>query len=178
MNSKARPKKITAFAVSAGTPATASFISSKRRDRGLQPGDVGEMHFLVKQEAKGDLRKDARVQDLNNVINRLLTGTSSGSHRRQRRILHLRTFSVVCLSEETGMLEWVPNTDSFRNVISKSYNPQVDPKSLRRYGTRITNFGDANLRNAFQKCQDLYIKRGNLKGAATAFEENMLKNYP
>ena len=63
MNSKARPKKITAFAVSAGTPATASFISSKRRDRGLQPGDVGEMHFLVKQEAKGDLRKDARVQE-------------------------------------------------------------------------------------------------------------------
>ena len=177
MSSKARPKKITAFAVPAGSSLSLS-TPNKRSDKKLQPGDIGEMHFLVKQEAKGDLRKDARVQDLNNVINRLLSSSSSSSHGRQRRLLHLRTFSVVCLSEECGILEWVPNTDSFRNIISKSYNPQANPDSIRRNGKRITNFGDVNLRNTFQKCQDLYIKGGNLTGAAKMFEEQMLRDFP
>ena len=65
--------------------------------------DVGEMHFLVKQEAKGDLCKDSRVQDLINVINRLFSGRkgSSGPDSRRRRLrLQLRTFSVVCLAKD------------------------------------------------------------------------------
>lgn len=103
MNSKAKPKKITAFAIPSGFhPNKENSDTSDISKNESQPGDIGEMHFLVKQEAKGDLRKDARVQDLNNVINRLLAkGSSSGGYagRRQRRRLHLRTFSVVCLSE-------------------------------------------------------------------------------
>jgi serine/threonine-protein kinase ATR len=44
---------------------------------------VGELHFLVKQEAKGNLRKDTRVQDLNNMINCLLavSGGSQWQHQ-------------------------------------------------------------------------------------------------
>ena len=68
----------------------------------------GEMHFLVKREARGDLRKDARVQDLNNVINRLLSSSLSDKNvgKRQHRRLYLRTYSVICLSEDCGILEW------------------------------------------------------------------------
>ena len=139
MTSKARPKKIKAFAIPAGkkykkeAQESLSYLA--------QPGDAGEMHFLVKQEAKGDLRKDARVQDLNNVINRLLVNSNNSTKNlRQRRRLHLRTFSVVCLSEETGILEWVPNTDSFRNLVTRAYNPQAAPHSVRRRGKRLANF--------------------------------------
>ena len=106
MSSKARPKKLTAFAVAE------DFESSKSKSRSSSnkrlDGDIGEMHFLVKQEARGDLRKDARVQDLNNVINRLLSGHTSSKHNggtRQRR-LRLRTFAVTCLTEDCGILEW------------------------------------------------------------------------
>ena len=98
MASKARPKKISAFAIPEG--ATCISRDTKGASR-AQPEDIGEMHFLLKQEAKGDLRKDARVQDLNNVINRLFTSSTvkgSKSQRNHRR-LRLRTFSVVCLSE-------------------------------------------------------------------------------
>lgn len=175
MNSKARPKKITAYAVAPGQTLP---ILSKSAESRLQPGDAGEMHFLVKQEAKGDLRKDARVQDLNSVINRLLGASRSGSHGRQRRRLQLRTFSVVCLSEDCGILEWVPNTDSLRSVVSISYNPQADAHSIRRRGKRMTNFGDVSLRNNFQKCQDMYTKHGNLVKAGLMFEEECLKPYP
>jgi len=141
MSSKAKPKKLTAFAIPAGQRHKKLNFPGKSGNL-PQPSDAGEMHFLVKQEAKGDLRKDARVQDLNNVINRLLAGSSrvNGNLARQRRRLHLRTFSVICLSEETGILEWVPNTDSFRNLVTKAYNPQAAPHSVRRRGKRIANF--------------------------------------
>lgn len=177
MSSKARPKKIKVFVVSAD--------SNGRQRKDLNrlessADDIGEIHFLVKQEAKGDLRKDARVQDLNNVINRImLSRSNSKGAARQRRRLHLRTFAVTCLSEETGLLEWVPNTDSFRNLVSKTFNPQASPFSSRRRGKRITAFTDPQLRDNFEnKCQPIYFKTGNLTRAAKLFEELCLKPYP
>uniref|UniRef100_A0A7S1BX17 non-specific serine/threonine protein kinase n=1 Tax=Corethron hystrix TaxID=216773 RepID=A0A7S1BX17_9STRA len=170
MSSKARPKRITVFAVQpeyADTPAASYELSNQ---------DVGEIHFLLKQEAKGDLRKDARVQDLNNVINRILAGAQSGAHVACQRRLHLRTFSVVCLSEDCGILEWVPNTDSFRNIVTKSYNPQAPRHSRRRRGTNLADFG--YLRDAYEKAQQFYFKRGNLKKAALMFEKLCLQKYP
>ena len=178
MASKARPKKLTAFAIPAGQNPKTLRASSSSYSRS-QPGDAGEMHFLVKREAKGDLRKDARVQDLNNVINRLLSEHGMNSNgNRQRRRLRLRTFSVICLSEDCGILEWVPNTDSFRNLVCQSYNPQAQPHSSRRRGRRIGNFADISLRNNYQKCQDMYFKHGNLTRASEMFEETILKPYP
>ena len=98
MASKARPKKISAFAIPEGANCISRDTKGASR---AQAEDIGEMHFLLKQEAKGDLRKDARVQDLNNVINRLFTSSTMKGNKSQRshRRLHLKTFSVVCLSE-------------------------------------------------------------------------------
>ena len=177
MQSKAKPKRVSIFAVPASTAAQNNTLSAHS---GPIAQDAGEMHFLVKQEAKGDLRKDSRVQDLNNVINRIFAGRkgSSGpnSHRRNLR-LQLRTFSVVCLTEDCGILEWVPNTESLRAVITETYNPLVAPDSIHRHGSRITNFGDADLRNTFTKCQDVYFKTGNLQLATKKFDELVLQQY-
>lgn len=189
MNSKAKPKKITVYAIPAGQGPQLRRSSSTNGH--AQSGDAGEMHFLVKQEVRGDLRKDARVQDLNNVINRLLSGHGMGSSsssssggeggkgaQQQRRRLHLRTFSVTCLSEDCGILEWVPNTDSLRNVVMNSYNAQADPHSTKRRGRRIGAFADPNLRRTYEKCQDMYFKGGNLSRAVEMFDEKFLSNYP
>jgi hypothetical protein len=75
---------------------------------GRKECDLGEIHFLVKQEEKGDLRKDARVQDMNNVVNRLMApnNTTKGLAGPKRK-LSTRTFSVTCLSEETGVSSFV-----------------------------------------------------------------------
>lgn len=183
MTSKARPKKLIAFAV----PGTwkhanidkSSFADGKGSAAALNC-DIGEIHFLVKQEAKGDLRKDARVQDLNNVINRLMTSptNSSSTPSSRTRRLRVRTFAVTCLSEDTGILEWVPQTDSLRNAIVKSYNPQTSPLCPRRRGSRVANFGDAALRAAFERCQSMFYKNGDIVQAAKMFEILCLKPYP
>jgi len=169
MSSKARPKRVTAFAIQPDT----STMCSQSTSFSSSLEDVGEMHFLLKQEAKGDLRKDARVQDLNNVINRLLARSSNAS---QQRRLHLRTFSVVCLSEDCGIIEWVPNTDSLRNIVTSAYNPQAPADAQRRRGAELTNF--TYLRDTYEKCQNVYFKRGNLKKAAAMFETLCLQKYP
>jgi serine/threonine-protein kinase ATR len=176
MQSKAKPKKVSMYAV----PSSVAQRESLSPEWKAVQEDTGEMHFLVKQEAKGDLRKDSRVQDLNNVINRLFAGRkgSSGSDSRRKRLrLHLRTFSVVCLAEDCGILEWVPNTDSLRSLVGGTYNPQVPPNSIHRRGERITNFNNIELRDSFLKCQDMYFKKGNLIGAAKKFDENILQQY-
>lgn len=177
MTSKARPKKLKVFVVS---PDSVSRFRDDPKSAASASYDLGELHFLVKQEARGDLRKDARVQDLNNVINRLMASSndSKGSSQHHRR-LHLRTFEVTCLSEDTGILEWVPNTESMRNLVTRSYNPQALPFSPKRRGRRIADFGDSRLRNNFEKqCQDVYFLKGNLKGASARFEELCLKPNP
>lgn len=180
MASKAKPKKVKAFVVPAERPRRS--LSAGNSHKASQPGDIGEMHFLVKQEAKGDLRKDARVQNLNNVINRLFAtanGSGAGGSSRQQRRLHLRTFTVTCLSEDCGILEWVPCTDSMRNLIMQSYNPQASPFSLKRRGKRLGNYGDGmTLKAIYEKCQAVFFKNGNLQKAASMFEEACLKPHP
>lgn len=89
--------------------------------------------FLVKQEKQGDLRKDARMMEFNSIVNRLLTS----SHESRSKKLRLRTFSVICLSEECGILEWVNNTSCIRHIIMEAHGyypdgvfPQIDFKSM------------------------------------------------
>ena len=81
--------------------------------------------FLCKQEKNGDLRKDVRMMEFNTVINRLLQHDLEG----RRRNLRLRTYAVVCLNEECGILEWVGNTTCIRHLIQQAhmYHPQCFP---------------------------------------------------
>lgn len=69
-------------------------------------------------EKDGDLRKDSRMMEFNAVVNRLLQEAPEG----RRRNLRLRTFSVLCLNEECGLLEWVNNTDCIRHVIALAHS--------------------------------------------------------
>lgn len=104
MSSKAKPKKLKAFVVAAED--VARYRKSGDKDATEGKYDMGTLHFLLKREAKGDLRKDARVQDLNNVVNRLLSVESDGKGSAGRRRISLRTFTVTCLSEDIGLIEW------------------------------------------------------------------------
>ena len=97
MNSKERPKKI-----------------------GIMASDGAMRHFLCKAEKSGDLRKDSRMMELNTTINRLLQQDPEG----RRRKLRVRTYAVICLNEQCGLLEWVPQTVGMRHVISRTYQSE------------------------------------------------------
>ncbi|KAL0070158.1 hypothetical protein AAF712_002648 [Marasmius tenuissimus] len=88
---------------------------AKPRKLTLKGSNAQKYTFLAKP--KDDLRKDARLMDLNSIINKLLKGNPE-SRRRQ---LHIRTYGVVTLNEECGLIQWVPNTLPIRPILIKIY---------------------------------------------------------
>jgi hypothetical protein len=82
-----------------------------------------KVKFLCKMEKDGDLRKDAHMMEFNHTVNRLLLANSLS---RQRK-LRLRTYAVVCLNEESGLLEWVNHTECFRQAVADSHSFYTNP---------------------------------------------------
>ncbi|KAJ1881421.1 serine/threonine-protein kinase M1, partial [Coemansia sp. S17] len=66
---------------------------------------------------KDDLRKDARLMEFNSMINQLLRSNT----QTQKRGLNIRTYAVVPLNEECGLIQWVDNTAGLRHIIMKLY---------------------------------------------------------
>ena len=71
--------------------------------------------FLCKP--KDDLRKDSRLMEFNSMLNKLFLKDPESRRRR----LKIRTYSVVPLNEECGLIEWVPNTTGLRHILNKLY---------------------------------------------------------
>jgi serine/threonine-protein kinase ATR len=92
-------------------------INSLQRPRKITVvgSDGKEYIFLCKPE--DDLRKDSRLMDLNTIINRLFKKDAEA----RKRGLKVRTYSVIPLNENCGLIEWVPFTTGFRNIIIKAY---------------------------------------------------------
>jgi serine/threonine-protein kinase ATR len=89
-------------------------------------GNDGKSYmFLCKP--KDDLRKDCRLMEFNSMINRLLKKDPQ-SRRRQLRI---RTYAVIPLNEECGLIEWVPKTVGFRHILVKLYRSKGIYTSVR-----------------------------------------------
>lgn len=81
----------------------------------LLGSDGIEHPFLCKP--KDDLRKDARMMEFTAMINRLL----SKYPESRRRKLYIRTFAVIPLTEDCGMVEWVPHTRGLRHILQDIY---------------------------------------------------------
>ncbi len=73
----------------------------KPRKITIKGGDERPYVFLCKP--KDDLRKDCRMMEFNSLVNKLLKKEPE-SRLRQLRI---RTYAVVPLNDECGLLEWV-----------------------------------------------------------------------
>ena len=90
----------------------------------------------MKHEKDGDLRKDARLMELNRTVNRLLMEDPEGISRS----LRVRTYAVVCLDEECGLLEWVNHTQSLRHCIAESL--AITGKTLPRLQELLAPYND------------------------------------
>lgn len=95
----------------------AEILSSLQRPKKiiLLGSDGVERPFLCKP--KDDLRKDARMMEFTATINRLL----SKYPESRRRKLYIRTFAVIPLTEDCGMVEWVPHTRGLRHILQDIY---------------------------------------------------------
>lgn len=90
--------------------------SLQRPRRVTLVGSDGKMYTIM-MKPKDDLRKDFRLMEFNSVVKQYL---HQNSEARQRR-LNIRTYAVMPLNEECGILEWVPDLQAFRNIVTGWY---------------------------------------------------------
>jgi serine/threonine-protein kinase ATR len=92
-------------------------LASLQRPRKLSiRGSDGKIYGVL-AKPKDDMRKDQRLMEFNTMINRFLKHDVEASKRR----LYIRTYAVMPLNEECGLIEWVDNLKTFRDIILKLY---------------------------------------------------------
>ncbi|KAI8457555.1 hypothetical protein BY996DRAFT_6900089 [Phakopsora pachyrhizi] len=119
--------------------------------------DGKEYPFLCKP--KDDLRKDARLMEFNSMINKLLKKDSES----RKRNLRIRTYAVVVLNEECGLLEWVSNTIPFRNILLSLYSL----RGIQLYNAELKAISDKIRRN-----------KDDLDKVKQIFEKEILSRFP
>ena len=90
-------------------------IASKQRPRkmALRGSDGVEYTYVLKGHE--DIRQDERVMQLFGLVNTLLN-TDSESFKRH---LNIQQFPAIPLSQNSGLLGWVPNSDTLHNLIKE-----------------------------------------------------------
>lgn len=90
----------------------------------LVGSDGNEYGILMKP--RDDLRKDFRLMEFNAVVKQYLHQDPEARHRR----LRIRTYTVLPLNEECGIIEWVPNLQAFRTIVTGKLNKLISVTSL------------------------------------------------
>ncbi|PWN18138.1 hypothetical protein BCV69DRAFT_274423 [Microstroma glucosiphilum] len=139
-----------------GFESTIEIMNSLQKPRKIVIIGSDGKHYPFLCKPKDDLRKDARLMEFDSMINKLL---QSNSESRKRHLL-IRTYAVVTLNEECGLIEWVPNTVGLRHILHKLYSS----KGIHLYSNDI--------RVVMDEC------RKDPRRAGELFEKKVLVNYP
>jgi len=116
--------------------STVKVITSKQRPRHMViMGSDGKSYpFLLKGHE--DLRQDERVMQLFRLINALLANDPKTS----KSSLGIRRYSVMPLSNNSGVIGWVPNCDTLQKLIKdyrESRNIAIDLEKRLIWGQMI-----------------------------------------
>ena len=92
-------------------------LNSLQRPRKISiRGSDGRVYAML-CKPKDDLRKDQRLMEFNAMINRSFKKDAEASKRR----LYIKTYAVTPLNEECGLIEWVDNLKTLREILLASY---------------------------------------------------------
>ena len=90
-------------------------IPSKQRPRKMSlRGSDGIVHTFV-LKGHEDIRQDERVMQLFGLVNTLLNDDTESFKRH----LNIQPFPAIPLSQNSGLLGWVPNSDTLHNLIKE-----------------------------------------------------------
>ncbi|KAI1315377.1 serine/threonine-protein kinase M1 [Mortierella claussenii] len=92
-------------------------MSSLQRPRKITVVGSDGLHYTFLCKPKDDLRKDSKMMEFNGLVNMLLRRNREAN----RKNLYIRTYAVIPLNEECGLIEWVHNTTPFRHIMQKQY---------------------------------------------------------
>ena len=142
-------------------------LNSLQRPRKIMiRGSDGNLYALL-CKPKDDLRKDQRLMEFNAMINRSLKKDAQASKRR----LYIKTYAVTPLNEECGLIEWVDNLKTLRDILLNSYKQ----KNI------VVNYGELRtlLAEAISEPGKLHIFTEQILGNMTpCFHEWFVEMFP
>ncbi|XP_049291273.1 serine/threonine-protein kinase ATR [Anopheles funestus] len=133
---------------------TVLFSLQKPRKIALR-GHNGKLYTMM-LKPKDDLRKDFRLMEFNAVVKQYLAQDPDAKFRR----LYIRTYAVLPLNEECGIIEWISNLNPFRGIVCTYYKQ----RGLGMTVTELRKF-------AFERSEPLAKKR-------QAFESTLVPSHP
>jgi serine/threonine-protein kinase ATR len=92
---------------------TIMLSKEKPKKIGILGSDKKVYNFLLKCDKYGDLRKEQRFIDFAGLINKMLANDSEAVKRN----LVLRTYAIVPLSRNTGLIEWIQHTSTLKTIV-------------------------------------------------------------
>ncbi|CAH0701159.1 unnamed protein product [Spodoptera exigua] len=101
----------------AGIEEQISILPSLQKPRKVTLKGSDGKSYIIMLKPRDDLRKDYRLMEFNGVVNRFL----QDAPETRRRRLYIRTYSVLPLNEECGLIEWVPNLVGLRPILMHIY---------------------------------------------------------
>uniref|UniRef100_A0A4W5N3K6 DNA-dependent protein kinase catalytic subunit n=1 Tax=Hucho hucho TaxID=62062 RepID=A0A4W5N3K6_9TELE len=110
-------------------------MSSIRRPKRLivRGDDEREYPFLVK--GGEDLRQDQRIEQLFTVMNILLAQDTTCAHSS----MQLRTYQVVPITTRIGLIEWMENTCTLKDLLLRTRSEEEQQTVTRYSSTRYVN---------------------------------------
>lgn len=97
--------------------ATIMLSKEKPKKIGIIGSDGCTYNFLLKCDKLGDLRKEQRFIEFANLCNKML----ENDNESRKRNLKLRTYAIVPLSRTSGLIEWIQNTQTLKNIASQQW---------------------------------------------------------
>ena len=88
-------------------------IPSKQRPRKMTLRGSDGVAYTYALKGHEDIRQDERVMQLFGLVNTLLNNDTESFKRH----LNIQPFPAIPLSQNSGLLGWVPNSDTFHNLI-------------------------------------------------------------
>nr|CAG8448912.1 4810_t:CDS:10 [Entrophospora candida] len=131
--------------------------------------DGNEYNFLVK--GGEDLRLDQRVQSLFDLMNKIM---SKDFYCSQQKI-NLRTYKVVPMTGNLGIIEWINDTEPLRHFINKKINNESILEQAQKKHLNWIEENYADYQNMFiHAARDDMIK--HFKGLQGLLGSNVLTN--
>ncbi len=108
----------TTFVYLRGIEENVDLLKSLQRPKKVKlMGSDGKSYIMLLKH-KDDLRKDYRFMEFNAVVREYLCKDPEARHRK----LNVRTYAVNPMNEESGIIEWVSNLRTFKEILCDQYD--------------------------------------------------------
>jgi len=121
-------------------------------------GSDGNRYYIL-CKPKDDLRKDNRTIEFNNLVNRHLRKDSE----TRKRNLFIKTYTVIPLRHDCGLIEWINNLEGYRQTLLGTYRKEMEGFSKATFDKAISLWPDKNK---------------SLKEKLQIFEKKILPSFP